>query len=90
VELGTLASEALARHPVDPHLANVSPDTDPPPRVLAAKLRAAEAREARQTEISSTRGGTPWAQPEPSPVSAYAPLRRDGGTIAISSGRGLY
>jgi rare lipoprotein A len=72
-ELRTLASEALARHPLDPRLANVSPDTVPP-RVLAARLRAAESRETQATE--------------PSPVSAYAPLRRGDGTL--SSARGLY
>ncbi len=86
-ELGALASEALARHPIDRRLANISPDTEPP-RALAARLRA-EAREARASEASAERlGASP--QPEPSPVSAYAPLRRGDGTVAISSGRGLY
>jgi hypothetical protein len=59
-ELRLLASQALARHPVDPRLADVSPDTELP-RVM----------------------------PMPSPVSAYAPVRQDG-SLAVSSGRGLY
>jgi hypothetical protein len=87
-ELGLLASQALARHPVDPRLADISPDTEPP-RVMAARLRAAEARDVQATDVSSNRANGPWTQPMPSPVSAYAPVRQDG-SLAVSSGRGLY
>src|SRR4051812_34941552 len=38
-----MASEALARHPINPRLADVSPGTETP-RYMAARLRAAEAR----------------------------------------------
>ena len=84
-----LASEALARHPINPRLADVSPDTETP-RYMAARLRAAEARELATTEVTARRGG-PWAAQPPgvSPVSAYAPTRFDGAQ-ALSSGRGLY
>ncbi len=85
-----LASEALARHPVNPRLADVSPDTETP-RFMAARLRAAEAREPRATDMTAARALGPRV-PEPSavsPVSAYAPARFDGAQ-AISSGRGLY
>src|ERR1044071_9403997 len=80
-----LASEALARHPVNPRLADVSPDTETP-RYLAARLRAAETRELASTEITGARSG-PWAAQPPavSPVSAYAPARLDGAQ-ALSSG----
>jgi rare lipoprotein A len=87
-EMTRLASEALARHPMDPRYVDVSPDTEPP-RVMAARLRAQEARELRSAEMSATRAGGPWARSAPSPVSAYAPLRPDG-SVAIASGRGLY
>ena len=85
-----LASEALARHPVNPRVADVSPDTDTP-RYMAARLRAAEARELRSTEVAAPRADGPWVAQPPtvSPVSAYAPARLDG-TQAVSSGRGLY
>ena len=43
-EMTRLASEALARHPVDPRYVDISPDTEPP-RVMAARLRAQEARD---------------------------------------------
>jgi rare lipoprotein A len=85
-EMTRLASEALARHPVDPRLVDVSPDTEPP-RAIAARLRAAEARDMRAMEVSANRSGGPWVQPTPTPVSAYAPVRHDA---AVSSGRGLY
>jgi rare lipoprotein A len=87
-ELRLLASQALARHPLDPRLADVSPDTEPP-RVMAARLRAAEARELQATDVSSNRAGGPWSPPAVSAVSAYAPVRQDG-SLAVSSGRGLY
>jgi rare lipoprotein A len=87
-EMTRLASEALARHPVDPRYVDISPDTEPP-RALAARLRAQEARETRAAEASANRVGGPWAQPAPSPVSAYAPVRQDG-ALAVASGRGLY
>ena len=84
-----MASEALARHPVNPRLADVSPDTETP-RYMAARLRAAEARGSAATEVTAARSGTWAAQPPAvSPVSAYAPTRFDGAQ-AISSGRGLY
>jgi rare lipoprotein A len=85
-----LASEALARHPIGtPRLADVSPDTETP-RYMAARLRAAEARELRATEVTAARHGPVVAEPPAvSPVSAYAPARLDGGQ-AISTGRGLY
>ena len=84
-----MASEALARHPVNPRLADVSPDTETP-RYMAALLRAAEARQSAATEVTAARSGTWAAQPPAvSPVSAYAPARFDGAQ-AISSGRGLY
>src|SRR5256885_7258720 len=81
-----LASEALARHPANPRLADVSPDTETP-RYMAARLRAAEARELASTEVTAARTG-PWAaQPATvSPVSAYAPVRPDGAQ-ALSSAR---
>ena len=85
-----LASEALARHPIDPRLANISPDTDPP-RVMAARLRAAEARGLPASEVSSNGRSRGWTA-EPSTVSAvnaYAPVRHDGAQ-ALASGRGLY
>ena len=84
-----LASEALARHPVNPRVADVSPDTETP-RYMAARLRAAEARELAPSEITAARAG-PWAeQPQAfSPVRAYAPVRQDGAQ-ALSSARGLY
>ena len=85
----SLASEALARHPVNPRVANVSPDTETP-RYLAAKLRTAEARGQPVTEVTSNGRAAPQFVPQPpvvSPVSAYAPVR---GSIGVSSGRGLY
>jgi rare lipoprotein A len=90
-EMTRLASEALARHPVDPRYVDISPDTEPP-RAMAARLRAVEARELRAAEMSANpASGGPWMQaaPAPSPVSAYAPVRPDG-TLAVASGRGLY
>lgn len=79
-----LASEALARHPVNnQRVADVSADTESP-RQLAARLRAAEARGQPAPQMAQ--------QPVVSPVTAYAsppPLRRDG-PVAFSSGRGLY
>jgi rare lipoprotein A len=85
-----LASEALARHPIDPRLVNISPDTEPP-RIMAARLRAAEARELASAEVSSNARSGPWTERPPavSPVSAYAPVRQDG-SHAVASGRGLY
>ena len=84
-----MASEALARHPVNRRVADVSPDTETP-RYMAARLRAAEAPEPPATEFTAARGG-PWTAQPPavSPVSAYAPARLDGAQ-AVSSGRGLY
>lgn len=86
-----LASEALARHPVNPRVANVSPDTEAP-RTMAAKLRAAEARGIQPTEVTSTnRAPAQWVPQPPavSPVTAYAPIRHDG-ALAVATGRGLY
>jgi rare lipoprotein A len=85
-EMTRLASEALARHPIDPRYIDISPDTEPP-RAMAARLRAQEARAVRAAELSMTREGGPYVQAAqaPSPVSAYAP-RHDGAL----SGRGLY
>src|SRR3954471_16046917 len=84
-----LASEALARHPVNSRLADVSPDTEIP-RYMAARLRAAEERDNAPTEVTAARSGTwPPQPPTVSPVSAYAAPRFDGAQ-AISSGRGLY
>jgi len=87
-EMARLASEALARHPIDPRLIDISPDTEPP-RVMAARLRAQETRELRAAEMSPARASGPWVQavPSVSPVTAYAPVRQDG---ALASGRGLY
>jgi rare lipoprotein A len=87
-EMTRLASEALARHPVNPRYVDISPDTEPP-RVVAARLRAQEARETRAAEMPANRPSGPWAQqpPAPSPVTAYAPVRQDA---ALASGRGLY
>jgi rare lipoprotein A len=89
-EMTRLASEALARHPVNPRYVDISPDTEPP-RVMAARLRAQEAREIRTAETSANRANGPWVQPVPSvsPVAAYAPVRQDG-ALAVASGRGLY
>jgi len=87
-EMNRLASEALARHPVDPRYVDISPDTEPP-RAMAARLRAQEAREMRAAEMSASRERGPWVQPAPSPVSAYAPVRQDG-ALSVGSGRGLY
>ena len=85
----TLAAEALARHPVDRRLADISPDTEPP-RQIAARLRAAEARTVPVTEVTANARAPFAAQPPSvSPVSAYAPVRYDG-SQAVSSGRGLY
>jgi rare lipoprotein A len=86
-----LASEALARHPVNPRVADVSPDTDTP-RHMAARLRAAEARGLPATEVTSNSRAAPqWTPqlPPVSPVAAYAPIRHDG-AIAVATGRGLY
>jgi rare lipoprotein A len=85
-EMTRLASEALARHPIDPRYVDISPDTEPP-RAMAARLRAQEARDMRTAEAFGSRENGPWVQPTPSPVSAYAPIRQDG---ALASGRGLY
>src|SRR6185369_5100756 len=85
-EMTRLASEALARHPIDPRYVDISPDTEPP-RAMAARLRAQEARDMRAVEMSSNRTNGPWAQPAPSSVTAYAPVRQDA---ALASGRGLY
>ncbi|MGB9368219.1 MAG: septal ring lytic transglycosylase RlpA family protein [Xanthobacteraceae bacterium] len=87
-EMTRLASEALSRHPIDPRYVDISPDTEPP-RVMAARLRAQEARDMRAAETSASRAGGPWVQaaPAPSPVAAYAPIHQDG---ALASGRGLY
>jgi rare lipoprotein A len=87
-EMTRLASEALARHPVNPRYVDIAPDTEPP-RVMAARLRAQEAREIGVADVSASRASGPWIQaaPAPSPVAAYAPIRQDG---ALSSGRGLY
>jgi rare lipoprotein A len=89
-EMTRLASEALARHPVNPRYVDISPDTEPP-RAMAARLRAQEARDIRAAEMSANRVGGPWVQPAPAPtpVSAYAPVRQDG-ALAVASGRGLY
>jgi rare lipoprotein A len=85
----TLAAEALARHPVDRRLADISPDTEPP-RQMAARLRAADARTVPVTEVTANARAPFAAQPPSvSPVSAYAPVRYDG-SQAVSSGRGLY
>ena len=89
-EMTRLASEALARHPVDPRYVDISPDTEPP-RVMAARLRAQEAREMRAAETRpriapAAHGSQP---PAVSPVAAYAPVRQDG-ALAVASGRGLY
>jgi rare lipoprotein A len=87
-EARVLASEALARHPVQARLADVSPDTETP-RTMAARLRAAEARERIPADMTPSPRG-PWVQPPVvSPVSAYAPVRQDG-ALAVSTGRGLY
>jgi rare lipoprotein A len=84
-----LASEALARHPINPRVADVSPDTETP-RHMAARLRAAEARGLPVTDVTSNSRAA-WAPQPPtvSPVAAYAPTRQDG-AIALSTGRGLY
>ena len=89
-EMTRLASEALARHPINPRYVDISPDTEPP-RAMAARLRAQEARDLRTAEMSANRTGGPWVQaaPSPSPVTAYAPVRQDG-ALAVASGRGLY
>jgi rare lipoprotein A len=89
-EMAQLASEALARHPIDPRYVDISPDTEPP-RAMAARLRAQEARNVRAAELSAMRQGGPYvrAEPMPSPVSAYAPVRPDG-TLSVANGRGLY
>jgi peptidoglycan lytic transglycosylase len=89
-EMTRLASEALARHPVDPRYIDISPDTEPP-RALAERLRAQEARAMRAAELSAIREGGPYVQaaPIPSPVTAYAPVHHDG-ALAVASGRGLY
>ena len=89
-EMTRLASEALARHPIDPRYIDISPDTEPP-RLAAARLRAQEARDLRTAEMSANRSGGPWmpAAPAPSSISAYAPVRQDG-ALAVASGRGLY
>jgi rare lipoprotein A len=90
-EMTRLASEALARHPIDPRYIDISPDTEPP-RATAARLRAQEAREIRSAEMSANRAsGGPWVQaaPSPSSVTAYAPVRQDG-ALAVANGRGLY
>jgi len=87
----TLASEALARHPVNPRMADVSPDTDPP-SYAAPRSRVVEARSMPPTEVTSNaRAAGPWAAQPPavSPVTAYAPVRFDG-SQAVSTGRGLY
>lgn len=86
-----LASEALARHPVNRRVADVSPDTETP-RYLAARLRAAEARGAQPTEVTSNKRAPAQWTPQPpavSPVTAYAPIRHDG-ALAVATGRGLY
>ncbi len=87
-EMTRLASEALARHPVDPRYVDISPDTEPP-RAMAARLRAQEARDMRAAETYANRETGPWMQAAPSPVTAYAPVRQDG-ALAVASGRGLY
>ena len=85
----SLAAEALARHPADRRMADVSPDTEPP-RQMAARLRAAEARTVPVTEVTANARAPFAAQPPGvSPVSAYAPVRYDG-SQAVASGRGLY
>jgi rare lipoprotein A len=85
----SLAAEALARHPVDRRLADISPDTEPP-RQMAARLRASDTRNLAVTEVTSnTRAPFAAQAPSVSPVSAYAPVRYDG-SQAVSSGRGLY
>jgi len=84
-EMTRLASEALARHPIDPRYVDISPDTEPP-RAMAARLRAQEQRAAEAAELSAPRDRGPWAPVMPSPVSAYAPVHHD----AALSGRGLY
>src|SRR5262245_16273485 len=60
-EMTRLASEALARHPIDPRYIDVSPDTEPP-RMLAARLRTQEAREMRAAEVSANRARGLWVQ----------------------------
>jgi hypothetical protein len=90
-EMTRLASEALARHPIDARYIDISPDTEPP-RAMAARLRAEDAREIRSGQMAASRAsGGPWTQgaPAPSPLSAYAPVRPDG-ALAVASGRGLY
>jgi len=76
-----LASEALARHRGGLRLAEVSPDTAPPSYVRSAAPQM------------PPRGA--WTPPPPgptaataSPVTAYAPVARDG--HALTTGRGLY
>src|SRR5256885_17182165 len=51
-----MASEALARHPINRRVADVSPDTEAP-RYMAARLRAAEAREEVSAEVTAARNG---------------------------------
>jgi hypothetical protein len=85
-EMTRLASEALARHPVDPRYIDISPDTEPP-RAMAARLRAQEARDMRTAEAFANRENGRWVQPAVSPVTAYAPVQHDG---AVATGRGLY
>jgi rare lipoprotein A len=85
-EMTRLASEALARHPIDPRYIDISPDTEPP-RAMAARLRAQEARDMRSAEAFANRENGRWVQPAVSPVTAYAPVQHEG---AVASGRGLY
>jgi rare lipoprotein A len=94
-----LASEALARHRVDPRLANVSPDTAMP----AYMARSRAPRMARIEDVADNEPRPPLRSPAMpqsfapqgfapqgtvSPVTAYAPVNEV--SRAVSTGRGLY
>ena len=87
-----LASEALARHRMDPRLANVSPDTEMP-AYMAARSRS---RVARIEDDGEPRPPLRSAMPQnfapkaasAAPVTAYAPV--NDVSRAIATGRGLY
>ena len=91
-DANSLASAAIARHRYGPQVADVSPDTEPPSyaargRVVERKF-VAPMQEASSAESRAPGRGGPWAQPGPSPVTAYAPISDPSRTI--STGRGLY
>ena len=60
------------------------------PAVAAPRTQTYEVAAASRPQAAPPFASAPPAEDEPSPVSAYAPVRYDGGRAGFMSGRGLY